>query len=153
MSTMNLMLERKMLKNLISRLCLFCVFVAVASVSEASAQAPGYVGVEGQITDVSTGRPLGGAMIILRQTRPSDGLVLRDFTVVADSMGFYQIEDFQVAETYPTVVVTCLTSKGNVVRTLPLYSTLKDQSVYVRNAALTLPKRATRCLPPTPAGN
>ena len=118
-------------------------------VTDAQAQSPGYFGVEGQLTDHSTGRPLTGARVILRQTRPSDGLVLRDATIVTDSTGFYMFEEFQVPGTYPSVVVWCDTPKGAVITTLPLYATLKD--VYVRNATLALPRRVTRCTPPTPA--
>jgi hypothetical protein len=132
---------------------LLAVCASLLVVNEAHAQAPGYFGVEGQITDIATGRPLSGVRVVFRQTRATDGLILNDSTVVTDGSGFYQFETFQVADTYPTVVVWCQTPKGDVVTTLPLYSKLKDQGVYVRNAALGLPKRVTRCTPPTPVTN
>jgi hypothetical protein len=138
-----------------TRLVIFSVAVCVflLGVTESRAQSPGYFGVEGQITDASSGRPLSGARVTLRQTRPSDGLVVRATTVMTDATGFYVFEELQLTETYPTVEVACLTPKREVITTLPLYSTLREQRVYVRNAALTLPRRVSRCTLPTPASN
>lgn len=115
--------------------------------SNAQAQGAGFVGIEGQITDAATGRPVAGARAIFRQARRSDGVVVSDATIITDESGFYQFELQPFSDTFPSIVIWCQTPKGDTTVTLPLYATLRDQAVYVRNAAITLPKRYSRCVP------
>jgi hypothetical protein len=115
--------------------------------SDVQAQSAGFVGIEGQITDRATGRPVAGARVIFRQSQASDGFAISDSTVITDDSGFYQFELQPIPNLIPSIVVWCQTPKGDTTLTLPLYVTLRNESVYVRNAAIALPKRQTRCIP------
>jgi hypothetical protein len=126
---------------------LLWVYASPLVVPDAHAQSTGFVGIEGQITDAATGRPLSGARAIFRQYNISNGGVLSDATVITDNSGFYQFELQPLPNSYAVVVVWCQTPKGDSMLTLPLYATLRSESVYVRNAAVTLPKKQTRCVP------
>jgi hypothetical protein len=116
-------------------------------VADAQAQSTGFVGIEGQITDRATGRPVAGARVIFRQSQASNGFAISDSTVITDDSGFYQFELQPLPNLVPSIVVWCQTPKGDTTLSLPLYVTLRNESVYVRNAAIALPKKQTRCVP------
>ena len=140
------MCGRKTLRAVTSRIAAIIGFgVVLSAASVANAQTAGFVGIEGHITDRATGRPVAGARAVFRQT--IDGVAVRDSTVVTDESGFYQFELQPLPGAENSVYVWCQSPKGDTTTTVPLYATLNNGSVYVRNVPIALPKKYTRCVP------